>query len=194
MTGEKKRSNPFMAFLPLILFLGFAGVSYSLLTQDGRQVSALPSALLDKPAPRLTLDALAGGELPGIAPEMFDGKVSVVNVFASWCGPCRVEHPQIEALGKDNRLQLIGLNHKDTPSNAKAFLAELGNPYDAIGVDPEGRASIEWGVYGVPETFFVGPDGIIFYKHVGPISLSQLNEQILPLLETKLGEVRVRTY
>lgn len=118
--------------------------------------------------------------------ESFKGKISVVNVFASWCKPCHEEHPQILTLGKDDRFQVIGLNHKDSQKNALNFLNELGNPYDVIGVDRAGRASIEWGVYGVPETFLVDQNGIIFYKHVGPISEAALTNQIIPLLESKI--------
>ncbi|MEO0328331.1 MAG: DsbE family thiol:disulfide interchange protein [Pseudomonadota bacterium] len=190
----KKKATPlWISVLPLFVFLGIAGVSYSLLTQEGRDVSALPSALLDVPAPKLQLPSLDGatnasGVVPGITPDSFDGRLSIVNIFASWCIPCREEHPQIVKLGADKRIQLIGLNHRDSAKNARAFLQELGNPYDLIGVDRNGRASIEWGVYGVPETFLVNQNGIVFYKHVGPISPEQLEKIILPLIEQQLSE------
>ena len=177
-----------MALVPLVLFLVLAGVFYSLLTEEGRKTSDLPSALLNHPAPKLTVPALEGSNLPGMEPEMFEGKISVVNVFASWCVPCRQEHPQIVKLAQDERFQLIGINQRDKPENALKFLRDLGNPYDAIGVDPNARASIEWGVYGVPETFLVDQNGVIFYKHVGPIDPQALDEKILPLLESKLNE------
>ena len=185
------QSRSWLAILPLFLFLGLSAVFYSLLTKEGRDTSALPSVLLNKPTPSLLIPPLEGltnedGQLPGFGPETFRNKLSVVNIFASWCVPCRQEHPQIVALGEDPRFQLIGINHKDNRRNALSFLAELGNPYDAIGVDRNGRASIEWGVYGVPETFLVDQTGTIFYKHVGPISGPQLRDQIIPLLETKL--------
>lgn len=176
------------AVLPLFVFLGIAGASYSLLTTEGRNVSALPSALLDKPAPDLALPPLEGlmrdnSPVPGLEKGMLQGKVSIVNVFASWCVPCRQEHPQIVALGEDNRLQVIGLNQRDNKRNALSFLEELGNPYDAVGVDRKGRASIEWGVYGVPETFIVNHEGRIIYKQVGPIDEQGLQQKLMPIIE-----------
>lgn len=191
--SSKKRSVIWLAVLPLAIFLGLASVFYSLLKTEGRDISALPSALLDKPAPLLEVPPLEGillngTQIPGMDADTFKDSVSVVNVFASWCIPCREEHPQIIALSEDERLKVIGINHKDIQKNAIEFLEELGNPYDAIGVDRRGRASIEWGVYGVPETFFVDKDGRIFYKHVGPISPEALKTRIMPLLETKLTQ------
>ena len=182
MTTPKQVSRNWWAALPLFFFLLLAFVFYYLLV-DGKDASEIPSALLDKPAPQLTLDALEGSGLEGFEPNMFSGKLTVVNVFASWCTPCRQEHPQIVQLAKDPRITIVGLNHKDEPANALKFLDELGNPYDRIGIDPKGRASIEWGVYGIPETFLIGSDGKIFFKHVGPISLNILKTRILPLIE-----------
>ena len=179
-------SRLLIAILPLVLFLALAGVFYSLLTQEGRKTSDLPSALLNRPAPQLDVSALEGSGLPGIEKSMFAGKISVVNVFASWCVPCRQEHPQILHLASDGRFQIIGINQRDKPENALKFLRELGNPYHAIGVDPNARVSIEWGVYGVPETFLVDQKGIIFYKHVGPIDPQMLEQSILPLLNSRL--------
>jgi len=185
---KTKKSNLWVSILPLFIFLALAGVFYSLLSTEGRDTSALPSALLNDPAPVLIVPPLVETGLPGMEADTFKtGKVSVVNIFASWCVPCRQEHPQIVKLGQDDRIQLVGINHKDGNRNALSFLEELGNPYDVIGVDRNGRASIEWGVYGVPETFLVDGKGIIFYKHVGPISPAQLEKQILPLLEQKLS-------
>ncbi len=183
-----KKANLWVALLPLVIFLALSGVFYSLLSTEGRDVSALPSALLNDPAPVLIVPPLAKTGLPGMEAATFkSGKVSVVNIFASWCVPCRQEHPQIVKLGEDDRIQLVGINHKDGNRNALSFLEELGNPYNVIGVDRNGRASIEWGVYGVPETFLVDGNGVIFYKHVGPISPAQLQNTILPLLEQKLS-------
>ncbi len=184
---KPKRSGIWIAILPLAIFLGLAALFYSLLSTEGRNTSQLPSALLNEPAPTLVVPELQGSNLPGIGADTLKGKISIVNVFASWCVPCRQEHPQIVALGNDDRFQVIGLNHKDSTDNALGFLAELGNPYDVIGVDRNGRASIEWGVYGVPETFFVNQDGVIFHKHVGPISPVALKTVIMPLLEEQLG-------
>ena len=186
---KPKQSNIWAAILPLILFLALAGMFYSLLSTEGRDTSALPSALLKEPAPSYPLPVLEGSNLPGIDNDTLKtGKISVVNVFASWCVPCRQEHPQIVELGKDDRLQLIGINQKDPAKNALSFLEELGNPYDSIGVDRNGRGSIEWGVYGIPETFFVDGKGVIFHKHVGPINPQTLNNVIKPLINKVLSE------
>ena len=177
----------------MLLFLGLAGLFYSLLSTEGRDTSTIPSALLNEPAPRLIVPELKGLEVngvqvPGMDGNTFAGKLSVVNVFASWCVPCRQEHPQIVSLGEDQRIQVVGINHKDSNRNALAFLEELGNPYDVVGVDRNGRASIEWGVYGVPENLLVDGNGVIFYKKVGPISPEELNRVIMPLIEQKLAE------
>jgi len=182
-TGKRKPFGFLLNAIPLVLFLAFAYQAYILLNMDSRNTQTLPSALLDKPAPQIALSPLEGVELPGISPELFNGKISVVNVFGSWCIPCREEHPQIMRMGEINGVQMVGINQRDTPTNATTFLLELGNPYDAIGVDPRGRASIEWGVYGVPETFFVDASGTIRHKHVGPISERDLEETIKPLIE-----------
>ena len=190
-SAEKPKRNILISILPLFLFLACAGVFYSLLSTDGRDTSALPSALINQPAPNLLVPELKGlvrdgQQVPGMGADMFKGKISVVNVFASWCVPCRQEHPYIVRLGEDERIQMVGINHKDGNRNALGFLAELGNPYDVVGVDRSGRASIEWGVYGVPETFLVGKDGNIFYKHVGPVSPAVLEKVLLPLIKERL--------
>jgi len=184
----KPKARIWTSILPLFIFLGIAGASYSLLSTEGRDVSALPSALLDKPAPNLGVPELKGlvengKQIPGMTQDMFQGKVSIVNVFASWCVPCRREHPQIVNLGKDDRLQIVGINQRDSTKNALGFLQELGNPYDIVGADRAGRASIEWGVYGVPETFIVNHQGRIIYKHVGPINPRGLEEKLMPIIE-----------
>lgn len=137
---------------------------------SGGNISKLPSALIGKPAPTIALPPLDGLSLPGLDPATLKGKVTLVNVFASWCAPCRDEHPELIELAKRKDIQLIGLNYKDRDENARRFLGTLGNPYSAVGVDASGRAGVEWGVYGVPETFVIAPDGTIAYKHVGPIT------------------------
>ena len=114
--------------------------------------------------------------------------MTVVNVFASWCPPCREEHPQLLMLAKDKRIRLVGLNYKDTPANARAFLARYGNPYEAVGVDPAGRAAIDWGVYGAPETFVIGRDGTIRTKFVGPILPETLRTVLLPEIDKALAK------
>ena len=113
--------------------------------------------------------------------------MTLVNVWASWCAPCRQEHPLLYELSQDKRFSIAGLNYKDRPENARRFLGELGNPYKAIGVDDAGRAAINWGVYGVPETFLVGKDGKIAYKHVGPLSPESIAGEVMPQIEKALA-------
>ena len=141
----------------------------------GGDASKIPSALIGRPAPQTALPQLEGliqngVQVPGLDPAVFKGKVSVVNVWASWCVPCHDEAPLLTELGKDKRLQLVGINYKDLPDNARRFLGRYGNPFSFVGVDGNGRGSIEWGVYGVPETFVVGRAGTILYKMVGPVT------------------------
>jgi cytochrome c biogenesis protein CcmG/thiol:disulfide interchange protein DsbE len=128
----------------------------------------------------------AGKEVPGLDPAMFKGKVTLVNVWASWCIPCHDEAPLLTELGKDKRLQMVGINYKDTPDNARRFLGRYGNPFAVVGVDGNGRAGIEWGVYGVPETFVVGRDGSIAYKLVGPIMPENIDAVLRPQIEKAL--------
>ena len=158
-----------LALLPLALFLALAGVFLAQLL-SGRDSSVVPSALIGAQAPQIALPPLEGMALPGLDPAQFRGKVTLVNVWASWCAPCRQEHPLLMQLAGDDRIEIVGLNYKDRPDNARRFLGELGNPYTAIGVDDSGRAAIDWGVYGVPETFLVGKDGRIAWKQVGPFT------------------------
>ncbi len=154
-------------FIPLAIFLALAAVFYF---RIGGDHTVVPSALINKPAPMLALSALDGANTPTLDPASFKGFVTVVNVWASWCAPCRAEHPFLVRLAKDKRIRVTGINYKDQPATALRFLAQLGNPFAAIGVDAAGRAAIEWGVYGVPETFLVGRDGLIKFKQVGPIT------------------------
>src|SRR5205085_2156208 len=116
--------------------------------------------------------------LPGFDTARLTGQVSVVNVFASWCIPCRDEHPVLEALKQQTGVLLLGINQKDAAANAVAFLTELGNPYDAIGADMTGRTTIDWGVYGVPETFVVDAKGVIRYKYTGPMSMKAMETEL----------------
>jgi cytochrome c biogenesis protein CcmG, thiol:disulfide interchange protein DsbE len=159
--------------LPLLAFAALAALFWFRLG-DG-DPSRIPSALIGRPAPETTLPPLQGlvdngVQVPGLDPAMFKGKVSIVNVWASWCVPCHQEAPVLTALSKDKRLQIVGINYKDAPDNARRFLGRYGNPFGIVGVDGNGRASIEWGVYGVPETFIVGREGTILYKLVGPVT------------------------
>lgn len=180
-----------VALIPLVLFLGLAVIFLMQLT-SGRDNSIIPSALIGKPAPTLKLAPLegamtAGKPVPPLTTEAIRGKLTLVNVWASWCVPCRQEHPIILGLSRDDRLNVVGINYKDRNDAALAFLGELGNPFTAIGVDPKGAAAIDWGVYGIPESFLVSADGTILYKHVGPFSEDSLKNGLLPAIEKALA-------
>ena len=165
--------RPLLMALPLLFFLGLAMLFWFRLG-DG-DPSRIPSALIGHPAPQTVLPPLAGlladgVQVPGLDPAIMKGRISLVNVWASWCVPCHDEAPLLTRLAKDKRLQLVGINYKDTPDNARRFLGRYGNPFDVVGVDGNGRAALAWGVYGGPETFIVGREGTILYKLVGPIT------------------------
>jgi cytochrome c biogenesis protein CcmG, thiol:disulfide interchange protein DsbE len=167
------RRRRWLVMLPLIGFLAVAGLF--LVRLYGGDSSKIPSALIGRPAPQTALPALEGlvnngVPVPGLDPALFMGKVSVVNVWASWCVPCHDEAPLLTELARDKRLQIVGINYKDSADNARRCLGRYGNPFGMVGVDGNGRASIEWGVYGVPETFVVGRAGTILYKMVGPVT------------------------
>lgn len=175
-----------VVLLPLLIFLVLAGI-FLMQLLSGRDASTIPSALIGEKAPATNLPPLEGMSLPGFDTSKLGGKVTVLNVFASWCVPCRQEHPVLLGLSEDKRFLLTGLNYKDEPENARRFLGELGNPYGAIGRDEKGRAAINWGVYGVPETFLIGKDGTILYKHVGPLSPEAAQAELLPRIEKALA-------
>jgi cytochrome c biogenesis protein CcmG/thiol:disulfide interchange protein DsbE len=185
-TQSPPRPRRIFVFIPLLLFIGLA-VLFLIRLETGGDISAIPSALIGEPAPQTSLPALQGLDLPGLESKNFAGKVTLVNVWASWCAPCREEHPQLLALSQDRRFGITGLNYKDKPENARRFLGNLGNPFAAIGVDDAGRAAIDWGVYGVPETFLVGKDGRILYKHVGPLTSQAVELALLPAIEKALA-------
>lgn len=174
----------FLYFLPLLVFLGISVYFAIGLGKDPREI---PSALIDKPVPQFELPPLVE-DLPGLASADFGGEVVMVNVFASWCIPCRIEHPLITRLAEEGILPVYGLNWKDEKADARAWLNELGNAYTRIGWDLSGRVGIDWGVYGVPESYIVGKQGRIRYKHVGPISREALNETILPIIRELQAE------
>ena len=179
---DKKRRNVFI-LLPLIAFIALAALFlYRLGTGDP---SVLPSALIGHPAPVTDLPPLPGVErngkpIPGVSNATFQGAVTLVNVWASWCVPCRDEVPFLEQLSKDKRIQLVGINYKDAPEDARRFLNRFGNPFVANGRDASGRTSIDWGVYGVPETYLIGRDGRIAYKLVGPVTADNLVRTLEP--------------
>jgi cytochrome c biogenesis protein CcmG/thiol:disulfide interchange protein DsbE len=183
---QKPIGRRLILLLPLLIFLGLAGLFLSQL-MSGRDISEVPSVLIGHAAPPTELAPLEGSGLPGLQSKDFAGKVTLVNVFASWCAPCRDEHPLLVELAKDDRLVLAGMNYKDKNDNALKFLTELGNPYKAIGVDENGRTGIDWGVYGVPETFVVGKDGKIAYKHVGPLTPESVRTNLMPEVEKALA-------
>jgi len=151
--------------LPLIAAIAILLVFMLGLRRDDARV--LPSALIDKPVPAFELPGLGDGPSFAAA-DLKGGGVKLINIWASWCGPCRIEHPYLVMLAAEG-VTLHGINYKDQPANAAAFLAELGNPFERIGVDANGRTGIEFGVYGVPETFVINAEGRITFKHVGPI-------------------------
>jgi cytochrome c biogenesis protein CcmG/thiol:disulfide interchange protein DsbE len=166
-----KPSRILLAVLPLLVLVGLIAVfAFSM----NRDPSLVRSVLIDKPAPAFTLAAVPGTGVEGFDTAALKGEVTVVNVFASWCVPCRAEHPLLEVLKTEAGVRLYGINQRDAPENAARFLAELGNPYDRIGADADNRVSIDWGVYGVPETFVVDGRGIIRYQHIGAINESDL--------------------
>lgn len=149
--------------------------------------SKLPSALIGKPAPDFALPAVdglndGGAPIPGLATADLKGEVTLVNVWASWCVPCRDENPMLLELERQGH-RVVGINYKDAPENARRFLGEFGNPFSAVGADRNGKAAIDWGVYGVPETFVVDPEGTIVHKHVGPFTAEDLTETLVPAIE-----------
>lgn len=173
-TPEQARSGIFkLALVPLVTF-GLLSAVFGYQLMSGRDASTVPSVLIGKAAPNLPLAPIEGLATPTIDLAAAAGKVVIVNVWASWCVPCRDEHPLLAGLADRDGVVLAGINYKDKPEQARAFLSELGNPFAMIGADANGRAAIEWGVYGVPETFIVGRDGMIAYKHVGPLTPSMI--------------------
>ncbi|MEO6014667.1 MAG: DsbE family thiol:disulfide interchange protein [Devosia sp.] len=172
------------AVLPLVALVALIAVFALNINRDP---SLIQSALIDKPAPQFTLAAVDGLSVPGFDTAALTGQVTVVNVFASWCIPCRDEHPVLEALKQQSGVRLYGINQKDAAENAAAFLTELGNPFDAVGADSSGRVSIDWGVYGVPETFVVDPGGVVRFKHTGPLSPADIENELIPAIKRAKG-------
>ena len=163
--------------LPALLFAGLAAYLALGLTKDPH---VLPSALIDKPAPEFSLPGLGGKQ--GVAKADFAGKVTLVNFFASWCAPCRVEHPLLMRLAEEGKVTLWGVAYKDRPEDSQKFLSQLGDPYQRIAVDRDGRVAIDFGVYGVPETYVIDREGRIRFRQVGPISPADWDQKLAPLL------------
>ena len=190
-TQRKGVGRYLLAAIPLIVFAVIAATAGKMLyDQDfnGKNVADIPSALIGTKAPELALPALDGSNTPALTTAAISGRLTLVNVFASWCIPCREEHPLLKELSRDERLNVVAINYKDRNENALRFLGELGNPYTAIGVDPNGKAAIDWGVYGIPESYLVGPDGTILYKKVGPFDARSVETQLMPAIARALGD------
>jgi cytochrome c biogenesis protein CcmG, thiol:disulfide interchange protein DsbE len=167
----RRRLRP--AIVPAIVFAALAAVFWRGLSGDPSQI---PSALIGKEVPTFALPALEGIGVPGFdTASLKTGSITVLNVWASWCVPCRQEHPLLMELAKRQDIRLYGINYKDEPENARRFIGTLGLPYGAVGVDEEGRAAIDFGVYGVPETFIVDGAGKIRFKSIGPLTPAALD-------------------
>ena len=179
MTEQPKRGFNWLILIPPVIFFMLFGAFY--LGMQRENPNALPSALEGTPAPAIDLAALPP-ETVGIAAEDFKSSgVKLVNFWASWCGPCRAEHPTLQALA-DSGLPIYGINYKDSPGNARGFLEELGNPFAKIGTDTTGRVAIDWGVYGVPETFVVDGEGNILTRYPGPITQKVWEDRLAPFV------------
>ncbi len=175
---EKRTGSRLTALVPLTVFL-VTGVFFAIgLTLNPREV---PSPLINKPVPEFALPPVQGRTL-GLSSADLNGEVSLVNVFASWCVACRAEHPLLMELKQKGAVPIHGLNYKDKPDDAEKWLAELGDPYTRTGADINGQVGIDWGVYGVPETFVIDRQGRIAYKQIGPLSPAVLEKTILPLI------------
>lgn len=190
-TAGGSRTRILLAALPLVIFATLAAIFFFQL-RSGRNVAEIPSALIGTSAPYRDLAPLEGAmrdgvAVPALTAETARGRLTLVNFWASWCVPCRQEHPIIMELARDQRLTVVGVNYKDGNENALRFLGELGNPFTAIGLDPDGKMAIDWGVYGIPESYLVGPDGTILYKRVGPFDEKSLKEGLYPAIEKALA-------
>lgn len=196
MTETTKKRATWVALLPLMIFVGLAAI-FAVQLLSGKDNTTIPSALIGKDAPQTNLPPVEGlvhdgAPVPGLNSEDFKtgsgGKLTLINVWGSWCVPCRQEHPQLMEIAKDKRIRVVGLNYKDQPENARRFLGDLGNPFAAVGADRVGRSAIEWGVYGVPETFLVNADGKIVYKHVGPFTPESVKNDLMPAVQKALQQ------
>ncbi len=176
-----ERKFNLLLVLPPLLFAGFAIAAYLGLKRENP--NELPSALVGRPAPALAAVEPFGEAIAPTDAALAGPGVKLVNFWASWCGPCRAEHPILMELGA-GEIPVIGINYKDAPENAGGFLGELGNPYDMIGADTSGRTGIDWGIYGVPETFLIGPGGEVLYRHPGPLTRDIWERKLAPVIES----------
>ncbi|KZD03059.1 DsbE family thiol:disulfide interchange protein [Oceanibaculum pacificum] len=180
----RRRGSRLVLLLPLAVFGLLAAAFYwGLWNNDDR----LPSTLIGKPVPEFALPPIEGRQ-DGLSSADLQGQVSLVNVWASWCVPCRTENPLLVELAKAGTVPIYGINYKDDPEEALAFLEELGDPFTRIGADRSGRAAIDWGVYGLPETFVIDAEGRIAYKHVGPFDRRALEDDIVPVVRRLQAE------
>jgi len=180
-TAPPRKTRAWLTLLPVAVFALLAVLFYRGLSGNPADV---PSVLINKPVPAFTLSPIAGLDLPGLADgDLKKGEVTLVNVWASWCVPCREEHPLLMELASRGDLRVLGINYKDDPENARRFLVTLGIPFTAVGADPNGRAAVDWGVYGVPESFLVDGQGTIRMKWIGPLTREALTKQIIPKIE-----------
>jgi cytochrome c biogenesis protein CcmG/thiol:disulfide interchange protein DsbE len=181
----------FWVVLPLVVFAALAGLFWYAL--HGPDPSLLPSAMIGKPVPKFNLAPLEGltadgMDVPGFASsDLAQGEPTLVNVFASWCLQCQEEHPLLVELAKNPGIRLFGIDYKDDTDAARRFLGRYGNPYSRVGADTSGRTAIDFGVYGVPETYVITPDGKIAYRQVGPLTEKTIKEKLLPLLKPQSG-------
>lgn len=182
--GPKPRRRSLIMAVPALVFLALAGAFlWGLFNNDDR----LPSTMIGRTVPEFELPPIEGRE-KGLSSVDLRGEVSIVNVWASWCVPCRVEMPLLVELAEAGTVPIHGINYKDKPEAALDFLEELGDPYTRIGADRSGRASLDWGVYGLPETFVIDAEGRIAYKHIGPFDRRSLEEDILPVVRRLQAE------
>jgi cytochrome c biogenesis protein CcmG/thiol:disulfide interchange protein DsbE len=166
--------------LPALAFVGLA-VWFGLGLAPNRDPTLVPSVMIDKPAPEFDLPPLVAGA-PGLKSDELKGQVTLINFFASWCVPCRAEHPLLLTLAQDKRLQLDGIAYKNKPEDAASYLAELGNPYARVVLDQPGRTAIDFGVYGVPESYLIDRDGRIRFRQVGPLTEDVIEGKLKPLI------------
>lgn len=190
-SNNAPRPNRLAIALPFLLFVALAGF-FGWRLEKGGDPSIIPSALIGHPAPAFDLPAIEAIKVPGLADgDLRKGNVTIVNFFASWCAPCRLEHPTLKSIAEDRALaamgvKLVGINYKDDPANAAKFLSAEGNPYAAVGADASGRTGIDFGLTGVPETFVIRGDGVVAFKFIGPLTPETFASTLLPQIEKAL--------
>ena len=168
-----------LMLLPPLAFAALAGMFIWGMSRD--DPSQLPTAFAGKSAPPVQIEAFPGAK-PFTDADLRDGKIKLVNFWASWCAPCRVEHPNLEALAREG-VEIFGVNYKDAPANAQGFLREMGNPYAELGTDPKGQMALNWGVYGVPETFVIDGQGKVLFRFAGPVTERVIAQRLRPILQ-----------